>query len=408
MRKTLLLVSVFFLASMVSAQPVQLTESDDLDFEMAGGEERSFSISFDTNGNFVDNHIVETRLRVSNSELEVEEGEDRVSGEEFNLNRTLNDGSEEECGSVTGGKNYSQYICTFDSDSIEDENTVSYNIESVPRLMPGDYQFELKLLSNPSSAPAVDNTTVNVGPDTEANAQLESLSGSIEVEINSSGNGTATIESYDSLAVDTPQGEDELVSAVSVQINTTEDSSRGTLRFEHDEDLQDVDVYRLENGEWVSEGIEVTERGNDFVIAEVPHFSTYAAFGEEENSSTSTVNIQNSSTDSTQDQETNETGSQDNETDSDNNTEPGEQDQNPTENQTEEETGQQQDETGETSPNNGLAGQFTESPGAVGVGIILLIVIAVLGLDYTGRIDLGQKVSELRNRSSEDEEFSFS
>ncbi|PSH01914.1 MAG: hypothetical protein BRC27_00490 [Nanohaloarchaea archaeon SW_10_44_10] len=406
MRKTLLLVSVFLLASMVSAQPVQLTESDSLDFDMAGGEERNFSISFDTNGNFVDNHIVETRLRVSNSELEVEEGEDRVSGEEFNLNRTLN-GSEEECGSVSGGKNYSQYICTFDSGSINGENTVNYRIESVPRLMPGKYQFELELLSNPSSAPAVENTTVNLGLGTDA--ELESSSGSIEVEINSSGSGNATVESYDSLAVGSPQGEDELVSGVSVEINTTEDSSGGTLRFEHDEDLQDVDVYRLENGEWVSEGIEVTERGNDFVIAEVPHFSTYAAFGEEENSSTPTTDTQDNSTDPTQNQETNSTESQDNETDS-NNTEPGEQDQETTENQTEEETGQQQDDTGETpqQPDNVFIGQFTESPGAVGVGIILLIVIAVLGLDYTGRIDVKEKISELRNRSSEDKEVSFS
>jgi len=393
---------------MVSAQPVQLTESDSLNFTMAGGEERSFSISFDTNGNFVENHVVETRLRVSNSELEVEEGEDRVSGEEFDLNRTLN-GSEEECGSVSGDKNYAEYICTFDSENIGDENTVNYRIESVPRLMPGSYKFELELLSNPSSAPAVENTIVDLGPDTESNAQLESSSGSIEVEINSSGSGNATVESYDSLAVDSPQGEDELVSAVSVEINTTKDSSGGTLRFEHDEDLQDVDVYRLENGEWVSEGIEVTERGNDFVIAEVPHFSTYAAFGEEENSSTPTTDTQDNSTDSTQNQETNSTESQDNETDSNNN-EPDEQDQNPTENQTEEETGQQQDDTEETpqQPDNSLTGQFTESPGAVGVGIILLIVIAVLGLDYTGRIDFREKMSELRNRSSEDKEFSFS
>jgi hypothetical protein len=400
------------LVATVSAQPVQLadTDSTDLNLELDAGETREFSIDVETNPGFNDNFAVETRLRVSNTELEVAEDQDRVSGEEFDLERSLNSESFEECRTFPGGKNYAEYICTFDSSDFGDENTVDYTLSSSPRLMPGDYQFELSLLSSPSSAPAIDNQKVNLSQGESSSVALESSQGSITVGINSGVNGSAEVESHESVAAETPQGEDEFVSAVSVNINSTEeDRSDGEIRFEHDENLNDVDVYLLENGEWTSEDIEVVENGDDFVVAEVPHFSTYAAYGEEEETGGGggSTSFSPQPDQETEDAE-NDTQSSDgeNQTDqpegSDNQTGTGSEDTG--ENQTEQ-TGQQPEEPSETPGQaNGLTGQFTQSPGAVGLGIVILLALIVLALDYTGRIDVRERFNELKNRFSQDEE----
>jgi hypothetical protein len=402
------------LVATVSAQPVQLadTDSTDLDLELDAGETREFSISVETNPGFNDNFAVETRLRVSNTELEVAEDQDRVSGEEFDLERSLNSGGFEECRTFPGGKNYAKYICSFDSSDFGDENTVDYTLSSSPRLMPGDYQFELSLLSSPSSAPAIDNQNVNLSRGESSSVALESSQGSITVGINSGVNGSAEVESHESVAAETPQGEDEFVSAVSVNINSTEeDTSDGEIRFEHDEDLNDVDVYLLENGEWTSDDIEVVENGDDFVVAEVPHFSTYAAYGEEEETGGggggSTDFSPQPDQESDETQNDTQTSEDENQTDqpegSDNQTGTGSEDTG--ENQTDEQTGQQPDGPGDTPGQaNGLTGQFIQSPGAAGLGIVVLLALIVLGLDHTGRIDVRERFNELKNSFSQDEE----
>ncbi|MFT4892739.1 MAG: hypothetical protein ACI8Z7_000523, partial [Candidatus Nanohaloarchaea archaeon] len=263
---------------------------------------------------------------------------------------------------------------------------------------------------SPSSAPAIDNQKVNLSQGESSSVALESSQGSITVGINSGVNGSAEVESHESVAAETPQGEDEFVSAVSVNINSTEeDRSDGEIRFEHDENLNDVDVYLLENGEWTSEDIEVVENGDDFVVAEVPHFSTYAAYGEEEETGGGggSTSFSPQPDQETEDAE-NDTQSSDgeNQTDqpegSDNQTGTGSEDTG--ENQTEQ-TGQQPEEPSETPGQaNGLTGQFTQSPGAVGLGIVILLALIVLALDYTGRIDVRERFNELKNRFSQDEE----
>jgi hypothetical protein len=410
MRKSMIIISVLFFASITLAQPVQLedTDSTDLDIEMAGGETREFSINVETNPGFNDNFAVETRLRVSNTELEVSEDQDRVSGEEFDLERSLNSEGFEDCRTFRGGKNYAEYICTFDSSDFGDENTVDYTLSSSPRLMPGDYQFELSLLSSPSSAPAIDNQNVNLSRGESSSVALESSQGSITVDINSGVSGNAEVESHESVAAETPQGEDEFVSAVSVNINSTEeDTSDGEIRFEHDENLNDVEVYLLENGEWTSEDIEVVETGDDYVLAEVPHFSTYAAYGEEEEDSGGGGGSTDFSPQPDQDSEDAEDDTQSSEDESqtdqpegsDNQTGTGSEDTG--ENQTDEQTGQQPDEPNETPGQaNGLTGQFTQSPGAVGLGIALLIGVVLFGLDYAGRIDLREIFNDLKEKFS--------
>ncbi|MFT4867849.1 MAG: hypothetical protein ACI9LV_000454 [Candidatus Nanohaloarchaea archaeon] len=411
MRKSLIMVSVLFFASVAMAQPVQLADADstDLDLDMAGGETREFSINVETNPGFNDNFAVETRLKVSNTELEVAENQDRVSGEEFDLERNLNSQGFEDCRTFSGGKDYAKYICTFDTSDFGDENTVDYRLSSSPRLMPGDYQFELSLLSSPSSAPAIDNQKVNLTRGQPAEVALESSQGNINVEINSGSNGSAEVESHESVAANTPPGEDEFVSAVTVNINSTDEvTSDGTVRFEHDEELADVDVYLLENGEWTSEGIEVVDRGGDYVLAEVPHFSTYAAYGEEPDSSGGgTVNIDDQSNQDSQDQTVNDTQQNDTQTSDDQQTEDN---QNQTEPEQTNEQSQEQNQTQEQTPPdevpgqaNGLTGQFAESPGSIGLLVALLFVVAVVGLDYTGRVDVREGVSELKSYFREDE-----
>lgn len=415
MKKTLIVTAVLFFASIAAAQPVQLanTGSTDLDLDMAGGETESFSIDIETNNGFNEDFAVETRLKVSNYELDVPEGQDRVSGEEFSLERSLNKGEYEECSTFSGGKNYAEYICTFDSSDFEDENTVDYRLDSATNLMPGDYQFELNLLYGPSFAPAVDDAEVNLSEGELKEVSLGSTQGTVNVNINSAVNGTAELETHESVVLGTPNGEDEFISAVSVNINSTEeDTSEGTVRFEHDGDLTDIDVYLLDEGEWRSNGIEIVEAGDNFVLVEVPHFSTYAAYGEEPDSpgggGSSTTNI-----DSQQEQNQAE---DDNATD-DSQSPDDQQTDNETQDQTGDngEEGENQSEEGTETPEgegsqqaNSLTGQFADSPGSIGLIVALVLIVAIVGLDYTGRLDVEGKISELKSYFREDSEQDIS
>ncbi|PSG98782.1 MAG: hypothetical protein BRC29_01485 [Nanohaloarchaea archaeon SW_7_43_1] len=64
---------------------------------------------------------------------------------------------------------------------------------------------------------------------------------------------------------------------------------------------------------------------------------------------------------------------------------------------------QQQDDS--PSTNGGITGQFTGSPGALGGVLLILIVLIVAALEYTGRTDVKESVRELtQSISSNDEE----
>lgn len=189
-----------------------------------------------------------------------------------------------------------------------------------------------------------------------------------------------------------------MVSAVSV--DTDDDQARGNITFRHDPGLTDVQVYYLDGGEWTTQGVEVLERGNDYVKAEVPHFSTYAAYGTDpdyddtqeqpETSQSAIEPVASPSGSESQDDSASEQ-----ETDA----EDGPQqdlEENQTDTNQEETGGSGEQEASDEPANDTPTGLFTAEPSSVaGIVVFLVAVVAAL-LQYTGRINFRKIPEEIR------------
>ena len=391
-KKLILGLALVLTLGTVAGQPVNITDSSGLDFELAGGEERDFWVEFETGEGFSESDVLEARLTVRNDNLDVAEGQDRVTGEEFSLS---GESPVVGCESDEGGKNYSVHVCNFDESELGEENTVSFDLESDPRLMPADYGFEFDLLSNTSEV--VDSEEVEIDDDGRANVSLEAGGSRVELNISASKDSKATVEAYSSMPVEEPEETPVMVSAVSVE--TDDDQARGNITFEHSPGLADVQVYYLDGGEWTTEGVQVIERADSYVKAEVPHFSTYAAYGtdpdyddtqEQPETSESAISPVASPSgpepqDTTSEQET-DTG--------------GEPQQDGEENQTvtdQEETGESQEqETSDEPATDTPTGLFAAEPSSVaGIAAFLILVAAAL-LQYTGRVDFRKIPEKIR------------
>ena len=382
-----------------TSQPVNVTDSSGLDFDLAGGEERGFWVEFVTGDGFAEDSVVEARLTVSNDVIEISEGEQRVTGEEFSLS-SPDESLVDTCSVSEGGVNYSVHTCQFDESELDEENNVSFTLSSDPRLMPSEYGFEFDLRSN-ASAEVVEAEEVEI-EDGEANVSLDAGGSDVELNISSdsSEDSNVTVESYSSMPVDEPEDDPVVVSAVSV--NTSDDEARGNITFTHSPGLADVDVYLLDGGEWTDEGIEVVDRGPDFVKAEVPHFSTYAAYGtdpdyddtqEEPDTEESAISPVASPSGPDSSEDTSNQDSSDTDEDADDGArDDSQQDQDQTTQETDE-SGQEQQETSEEPATDTPSGLFTAEPSSIaGIAVFLVLVAAAL-LQYTGRVDF-RKFSE--------------
>ncbi len=397
MRKLILGLALLLTLGTVAGQPVNITDSSGLDFELAGGEERGFWVEFETGEGFSNSDVLEARLTVRNDNLDVAEGEPRVTGEGFDLS------SDSElvntCESDEGGVNYSVHTCRFNESEVfeADDRNVSFNLKSDPRLMPADYGFEFDLLSNTSEV--VDSEEVEID-DGSGNVSLDAGGSDVDLNISASEDTSAEVEAYSSMPVEEPDETPVMVSAVSVE--TEDDSARGNITFEHPPGLVDVEVYYLDGGRWSTEGVEVVERADSYVKAEVPHFSTYAAYGidpdyddtqEQPEISESAVSpvASPSGTDASEavgDGRGPEEDTSGPETD-------GQQDdprqdtgqENQTVTDQEETGGSQEQETSDEPATDTPTGLFTAEPSNIaGIAVFLVAVVAAL-LQYTGRIE---------------------
>lgn len=390
-KKLILGLALLLTLGAVAGQPVNITDSSGLDFELAGGEERGFWVGFETGEGFSSSSVLEGRLTVSNDDIVVGEGEQRVTGEEFEL--SSNSGLVDSCSSSEGGRNYSVHTCQFDEEEVleADDRNISFTLSSDPRLVPADYGFEFDLRSN-ASAEVEDFAEVEIGEE-GANVSLDAGGSDVDLNISASEDSNAEVEAYSSMPVEAPEATPVIVSAVSVE--TEDDQARGNVTFRHDPDLADVGVYYLDGGEWTTQGVEVVERADSYVRAEVPHFSTYAAYGtdpdyddtqEEPDTSESAIEpvASPSGTDTSEDdtsgQETDEPQDDSRqETGQENQTGTGQEDEGP-------ETGQEQEPQDQTVSDT-PTGLFTAEPsGIAGLAAFLILVAAAL-LQYTGRVN---------------------
>ena len=272
MNKKLLTLSLttFLMLGLASAQAVQIEDADEFPQELTGGE------SFELGLNYSVDSSEEVPLVL---DLNVSSEDFSVSEEAFNL--SVNEGS---CDG---------FRCNLE-DSDED-GSVELEVVSDVRLRPGAYDFELGLLSNVAVGEEVD--TVNVSEGESETVEGESSSVSIDSQVN----GSASVTEVGFVGVNPPSENSRLVGGVEVNVEDDEgndagDQASGTVTISFDEDdVEGLDrdsltvyFYNESTSDWGSLDSTV---GDDFVEAEVDHFSVYTVFGDEESSSSGSLDV---------------------------------------------------------------------------------------------------------------------
>lgn len=282
---------------------------------------------------------------------------------------------------------------------------IQINLSSSFGLEPDNFTIRTEASAEPVVAGEEETVQVEeLEPGENVNVQTDN----VEVEVDPANSTNVTVKQVENVFVDPPSDRDFVRG---VQVESDQNIGGGEIAVNYDEDeIGEIDesslrIFYFEPGEAEWEAVESNVNTQENIVtAEVPHFSTYAAYGEEEDNTAggSTVIIDDQSTQDDQDQTENDT--QQNETQASNNQQV-ENDWNNTD-QTGGQDQQSENESQETSSENetpdqenSLTGRFTESPGAVGMGIALLIGLALFGLEYVGRIDLREMFNDLKKSS---------
>ena len=383
MRKafTLILAS-FLMVGLASAQAVQIESADEFPSELTGGE------SFDLGLNYSVDSPDEVPLAL---EFEAFYNGSEVSDEAFDL--SVED-YEEACDGVRCNLN-----------DTDEDGGVELQIDSSPRLRPGTFDFELDLLS--SVGLGEESVSENVSEGESVTVDEDDGLDDAEVVVESETNGTANVSELDFVAADSPSDDSEFIGGVEVNVEDENggdagENASGTVRVEFDEgdveglerDSLQVHFYNESISEWEALDSEV---GDNFVEAEVNHFSVYSVFGEQEDSS-------GGSSISIEPEEFEEDDEEENETDQNQTQEEGGQNQQQ-ENDQSGEDGRQQDQQ-ETSDSDedsddqdpqSLTGQFVDqASNPVAVGVIVFLALIAAGI-YTGKFEVvRQRYREFR------------
>lgn len=383
MKKALTLVFVAFLmVGLASAQSVQIKDAGEFPSKLTGGEEFSLGLNYSVDSPDEVPLALEFKAFYNGSEvsdeafdLSVEDYEDACEGFRCNLNDTDEDGG------------------------------VELQVDSSPRLRHGTFDFELDLLS--SVGLGEESVSENVSEGESVTVDEGDGLDDAEVVVESETNGTANVSELDFVAADSPSDDSEFIGGVEVNVEDENggdagENASGTVRVEFDEgdveglerDSLQVHFYNESTGDWEALDSEV---GDNFVEAEVNHFSVYSVFGEEEDSSGgSSISIEPEEFDDEEEE---------NETDQNQTQEEDGQNQQQENDQSGEEDGQQQDQQ-ETSDSDedsddqepqSLTGQFVDqASNPVAVGVIVLLALIAAGI-YTGKFEVvRQRYREFR------------
>jgi hypothetical protein len=258
----------------------------------------------------------------------------------------------------------------------------------------------------------------SVEPDTPVNVDVgesDSDENRVTVNVTSSSSGTVTAEEIENSTTisgspSAPSSDTEFVGGVDVEVNSSNGSeadASGTVRIYYDQDRIDslnveedqIQIYYFNetSSSWESMGADDRDTGANWVEADVPHFSTYAAYGEEEESGTPDDNGGGDGVpapESSEDEQTDDQTQEQNQTEP----EPSEQEEQ-VQNQTQEEdaVGPNEDQA-QTEPSSSITGQFLSSPTSA-AGVIAALVLLLIGfLEYTGRIEVYSRTREKLGR----------
>lgn len=241
------------------------TDADgDLSLAMTGGETVPIQINF-TN-TYDEDLPVTVLLHVNHSSYDIPEAA-------FDVNGTV--GSQQ----LATGFDDGTYI--LDDVTVDDasEHTVNIDVTSNIRLKPGTYDFEIEvrtlsgLAETQEDVDAVnESTTVELN---EANVTLETSDDTT---------ADAEVYEYDTIAVDPPSTQDELIGAVGVEVQDDDADVQGTVEIGYDElnglDPASVQIHHYEDGTWTAVPTD-HDPAERVVRADADSFSMYAAFGQE-------------------------------------------------------------------------------------------------------------------------------
>jgi hypothetical protein len=304
----------------------------------------------------------------------------------------------------------------------DSENSLSVSVRSDPAIRPDSFDFSFDVESIPgaiSKSDSVESVSGNL-------ASLEA--GNASASISTENNASVELDYHDVLYTVQPEG--QFLSGLIVEAlkdgREVDASGNITLRYDQDtidgNDLSEGSIqvyyYNESSISWSTEGVEILDRDtdDDFVRAEVDHFSTYAAFAEEEEDEEPDEPDDEEEPDSTltsstvDDEDENQTDDQEDSeepTDSENTTEDDSTgDDQIQDNQTQDDT-PGDDTDGDTGPEQSITGQFTQSPGITGLGLLFLLGLVVAGLEYSGRTNIRERIRSLRSREEESEGYNF-
>ena len=449
MKKVILTLCLVLFAASAAAQPLQdfdfssnygLTSGGDI--AVTGGETVRGTVNFDNQVNR-DLPLV-VKLEVSSDEM-------KVTGEEFNMDVAVlssnaseasrpsedlfaypdNYGENEvpvysnradtrvtqlSCIVSSNSRNSSVYRCLSDDSEVVSRsqsnpafNNVSVEASAVPNIMPGSYDFELKVMSEVGVGGEEKNVSVNASEPAVVNtSDNESV-----VTVNASADANVTVQQLVEVSDPNPES-DEFVGGVSVDVSNSsgEVNASGTVMISYASDSYDDDDVNVffyndtgSDNEWVNIG-GTQYPSNNTVSVEVSHFSTYGAFveqvsdssdsdGEEEDSSAGRVPF---TPDDQEQEDTPQNESQGQDPGSElEDAEQQEQDQESGENQEQSQSDSSEDTGSENtgtdgSQSQGITGQFASSPSGVAALIFVLVAMIVAYLQYSGRINVRERV----------------
>ena len=457
MRKMILTLALVLFAASTMAQPLQDFDfsseyrlSDGGDVSVTGGETVRGIVSFE---NQVERDLpLVVKLEVSSDEM-------RVTGEEFeNLDVTVlssnlsdderpsedlfaypenieegeiplfqfdpgNRVNQLECSVLSPSRNSSVYRCLSEdeelvsaTDSRSAFNNVTVEASAVPNIAPGSYDFELKFLSQVGVGTETVSETVNASePDKVSTPENQS-----SVTVNSSAEANVTVQQVTELS-DPNTDTEEFVGGISVDVSNSsgqvDSSGVVTIGYEDDAlDSEDVNVYFYNDtgaaNQWVNVG-GTQYTNNNTVSEEVDHFSTYGAFVEPQQADPTDTDDgggdvipfnpaedeeENESDTQEQNEESSEQDDSSGDQQEDNTQQDGSSDQDDTgvedsEQDTEDQTDSQQ--TPDTP-----TGQFFTSDTGIASGLLILLVVLVVYLEYTGRIELRELKEVIKQKTS--------
>lgn len=409
MKKIVTILLLIGLVNISAAQPLQDFEfssnvDDEDSLSVTGGETVDVDINFE---NQVGRDLpMVLRLEVSNNDI-------GVIGEEFELTASSNSSNENEFRALNlscSSRNisYSSAVWTCMNQSSDEvlsryqnnpsSNNINLQVKAVENIAPGNYEYELNVLSKIGEGPVRSRMVNSSGENIEV--------GSVSIGVRPGSKANVSVQSLDSIS-SSPGGQFVGGASVDVNSNSGETRASGTVVINYeDEEFDDYDlsVYYYNESETIWENVGGEHYpSNNSIVAQVDHFSTYAVFGKEEEET-------EDEGDSGSDGSTIITPVQDGNEDDAEQTEPQDEqqeDENQGQNEDQQEGPNQQDESGpeipgeelpENTPGNNITGQFLGSPTNIAALIVGLFVAMIAALEYSGKIELKALIVALKEK----------